>query len=195
MELIAKCIICMGLIVFIIKVILAMRPQKIFQALAEKPSGWFQWTPVFYIFIYIAVTCLALVTSLGRFTTIINDAYVRLIGISLYVVGVVINQCGGISIGSFFSFAVLVRRKHKVVSSGIYRFIRHPIYLGSILQWLGIGFGLLNKIALIIAVFSIVLFYLRAKAEESILIKHLGEEYLSYRENTPMFIPRFKNKL
>ncbi len=78
----------------------------------------------------------------------------------------------------------------KLVTTGIYSKIRHPIYLGRIL--LNIGFLIIFPILpmAVVAITFIVVWYLMALYEERILIKKFGKRYKKYKEKVPMFIPR-----
>jgi protein-S-isoprenylcysteine O-methyltransferase Ste14 len=76
-----------------------------------------------------------------------------------------------------------------LITSGLYRYIRHPLYLSLILgafgvmmkwpDWLGIALSLVNLLAL----------YLTAKVEEKEMIKRFGKGYEDYMTRTKMFIP------
>jgi protein-S-isoprenylcysteine O-methyltransferase Ste14 len=74
---------------------------------------------------------------------------------------------------------------NKIVAKGIYRFIRHPIYLGIIFTHFGLFFacgsmfGIIYTFALIIP-----LNIIRAQLEEKALLSKFGERYRSYYDST-----------
>jgi protein-S-isoprenylcysteine O-methyltransferase Ste14 len=77
-----------------------------------------------------------------------------------------------------------------VVTTGPYRLVRHPIYLGLSLLALGeaIAFGSTPAILAVLA--GVVPSFLwRARVEEELLIKVFGERYLIYRKHTKVMIP------
>jgi len=79
-------------------------------------------------------------------------------------------------------------------TSGWYSMVRHPLYLGNFLMWLGLG--LYTESVWFILIFCLVywLYYERIMfTEESFLRKKFGAQYLKWAENTPAFLPRFKN--
>jgi len=79
-------------------------------------------------------------------------------------------------------------------TSGWYSMVRHPLYLGNFLMWLGLA--LYTESAWFILIFCLVywLYYERIMfTEESFLRKKFGQQYLKWAENTPPFLPRFKN--
>jgi len=78
----------------------------------------------------------------------------------------------------------------KLVDSGVYAWVRHPMYLGTLLfclVFLFIGFSVLS-FAVWIAFF---VFYDRmATYEENSLIEILGEEYIAYQKRVSKWLPR-----
>jgi protein-S-isoprenylcysteine O-methyltransferase Ste14 len=76
-----------------------------------------------------------------------------------------------------------------LVKSGIYGYIRHPLYLSVFL--LGTGIMLKNPAPpqLILAVINLIAVYFTARIEEHEMIVKFGEEYKAYMKETKMFIP------
>ena len=77
----------------------------------------------------------------------------------------------------------------KLVESGVFRYIRHPLY-GSLL-FLSIGIFLKHPalIPTIVTLFSLVMYYLTARMDEKECIAYFGEAYRAYMKRTKMFIP------
>jgi protein-S-isoprenylcysteine O-methyltransferase Ste14 len=80
----------------------------------------------------------------------------------------------------------------KIIKSGIYSRIRHPIYLAPIILYLGIIILSLSVLTFVIWILIIIFYYSMAKYEEALLIDKFGKEYKDYMKNVPMFIPRIK---
>ncbi len=78
----------------------------------------------------------------------------------------------------------------KLVTTGVYAKIRHPIYLGRI--FLNIGFLIIFPILsmLIVAIVFVIFWYLLALYEEMILTYKFGNRYKKYKKKVPMFIPK-----
>lgn len=77
-----------------------------------------------------------------------------------------------------------------VISTGAFRSVRHPLYLGAILFYLGltVSTASLFSFALLVAIF---LFYnYIASYEERLMETKFGEDYLTYKKKTGKWIPR-----
>lgn len=79
----------------------------------------------------------------------------------------------------------------KLVKSGLYKFIRHPIYLGWFIITLGTGI-FFNSFSIFIFLAILAVFIkIYLTHEEKLLEKRFGRDYLSYKKSVPMFIPKF----
>ena len=93
----------------------------------------------------------------------------------------------------FMSGHVVVSHEERpasVVSTGAFRYVRHPLYLGSILFYLGltVSTASLFSLALLVAIF---LFYnYIASYEERLMEMKFGEDYVSYKKRTGKWVPR-----
>jgi len=84
----------------------------------------------------------------------------------------------------------------KVVDTGPYRYARNPMLTGVFLLLFGIGFGL-SSVSLVFffaPLYMLINVWELKKIEEPELIMRLGDEYIEYRRETPMFIPRYRPK-
>jgi len=114
----------------------------------------------------------------------------NLIGLLLMALGILIRMVAARTLGRFYSRTLLIRDQHQVVSDGIYRLLRHPGYLGTIILFLGAGLSTSNWIALVvIAILVIPAYVKRIAAEESMLREGLGPAYVEYMKRTRRLIP------
>jgi protein-S-isoprenylcysteine O-methyltransferase Ste14 len=82
----------------------------------------------------------------------------------------------------------------KLVDTGPYRYVRNPMLTGVFLLLFGIGFGI-NSVSLVLLftpLYVLINVWELKHIEEPELIKRLGDEYVEYREKTPMFIPAWR---
>jgi len=79
-----------------------------------------------------------------------------------------------------------------LVDSGPYRYARNPMLTGVFLLLFGIGFAIksLSLVLMFIPLYVLANLWELKEIEEPELVRRLGEDYLAYRERTPMFIPR-----
>lgn len=110
-------------------------------------------------------------------------------GLLFVVAGLGLALGGAVTLRSNYSATLLIRESHELVVHGIYRFVRHPIYLGTILVMLGGPIGTSSWIALLPALLLIPLFIYRMGVEEGLLLEEFGEEYRAYMSNTKRLIP------
>ena len=77
----------------------------------------------------------------------------------------------------------------QLVTSGIYHYIRHPLYSSLFLLTWGIFFKSLSLPGIILAGASTLFLVLTAKADEAECIQFFGSDYQEYMKHTKMFIP------
>jgi protein-S-isoprenylcysteine O-methyltransferase Ste14 len=123
-------------------------------------------------------------------SSISRTAFIPYLGLSLIVFGMIFRFISIITLGKFFTVDVTIRHDHKLKKDGVYRFIRHPSYLGSILSFIGFGLSLNNWLSLLIISIPVTLAMIyRIKIEEKLLIEQFGIEYLDYMKITYRLIP------
>ena len=77
-------------------------------------------------------------------------------------------------------------------STGIYATVRHPLYLGNYLIWIGIAIFVFSPFFILLISLLFWIYYERIMfAEERFLEKRFGEEYLNWSNKIPTFIPNF----
>lgn len=86
------------------------------------------------------------------------------------------------------------REELVVIKSGVFSIVRHPIYLASMLVYLGFIIISLSIIAFCIWIIIVLFYYYISRYEERILVDKLGTQYEDYIRQVPMFIPWFRKK-
>jgi protein-S-isoprenylcysteine O-methyltransferase Ste14 len=112
------------------------------------------------------------------------------IGMALFVVGLLIRIHALRTLRQYFTYSVAKVENHQIVETGLYKFIRHPGYLGQLIIFLGISTSISNWLSILAMMIPVTLGYLyRIKVEERFMLEQLGEDYLNYRERTKMIFP------
>ncbi len=111
-------------------------------------------------------------------------------GCLLAVAGVALVLRSRAELGAAWSFLPKTDHSTGLVTTGPYRLVRHPIYLGLILLALGQALAFSSWFAGLIVLVGIVpTFAWRAGAEETLLSRNFGERYVLYRRQTKLIIP------
>jgi protein-S-isoprenylcysteine O-methyltransferase Ste14 len=92
-------------------------------------------------------------------------------------------------LGLRFSGLVAIQRDHQLVTDGIYGVIRHPSYLGLIINALGWGLAFRSGIGVLLAALTIPVVLARIRAEEALLHAQFSAEYETYRARISRLIP------
>ena len=82
-----------------------------------------------------------------------------------------------------------VREKPEIIEKSVFKIVRHPIYLSSILLYLGLTILTYSIASAVVWIVIVIFYYFISKYEEKLLIKKFGKEYKSYMERVPMLIP------
>jgi protein-S-isoprenylcysteine O-methyltransferase Ste14 len=118
------------------------------------------------------------------------SALVPDIGLGLIVAGMLFRFTAIYTLGRYFTVDVAIRTDHKIVKAGVYRYLRHPSYLGMLISFLGNALAFNSWITVLIGflpVLGAVLY--RMKIEEELLISNFGQEYIDYKKGTWRLIP------
>ena len=77
----------------------------------------------------------------------------------------------------------------KLVTTGVYRYIRHPLYLGEVCRNIGVSLFFNSFSGLLIILLGNLFLLVRIGIEEEMLVEEFGEEYIEYRKKTKRIIP------
>jgi protein-S-isoprenylcysteine O-methyltransferase Ste14 len=110
------------------------------------------------------------------------------IGAVLFACGIALAVWGRLHLGRNWGMPMTQRAEPELVTSGPYRFVRHPIYSGLLIAMLGTAL-VNNLLGLIVVVVLIAYFYYSGTVEERNLTDTFPEAYPKYRSRTKMLIP------
>ncbi|MGY5810572.1 protein-S-isoprenylcysteine O-methyltransferase [Rhizobium sp. LEGMi198b] len=93
-------------------------------------------------------------------------------------------------LGKNWSITLEIREKHKLVCSGPYALVRHPMYTSFLLMGLGQAFLLSNWVVGLAGLLGFaILYFLRVDKEERMMLQHFGPDYRAYMDRTKRIIP------
>ena len=111
------------------------------------------------------------------------------IGLGLVIIGLSIAIWARRHLGKYWSGRITLKVDHRLIQSGPYAFVRHPIYSGILLALLGTVISVGTVRSCIAIAFMFASFVVKLKIEERWLRAHLGAEYEEYRRRVKALIP------
>lgn len=127
--------------------------------------------------------------SLLREQFVPHTVPVYAVGLGLAVAGAVLCIYSRFLLGRNWSATVQLKLDHELVQAGPYRLIRHPIYTGFLLLFLGNAVMVGDWRGLLAVAIVFVSFWRKLRLEEKWLGEHFGPAYEAYRSNTKALIP------
>lgn len=118
-----------------------------------------------------------------------HDAVVGVAADVLAVSGLLLMLWARVALGGNWSAGVAFKQGHELISHGPYAAVRHPIYTGLLLLFLGeaVWFGNLAWACVFAAIATG--FWFKAMAEERMMTKHFPDAYPAYRARTKALVP------
>lgn len=114
----------------------------------------------------------------------------RILALSFYIAGVSLRYWGIFHLRHQFTRHVVVRPQDELVSSGPYRFLRHPLYTGLLFITLGFSLYFLHwAVALIGTGLTALALLYRIRIEEGMLTRHFGQSYVSWSKSRKRLFP------
>jgi protein-S-isoprenylcysteine O-methyltransferase Ste14 len=118
------------------------------------------------------------------------NAAMEWIGAAATVAGLLLAVWARRSLGANWSAMVTLKEGHELIRSGPYRRIRHPIYTGILLAFLGTAIAVGRVEALVAFAIVWASFWAKARREESFLAQEFGDRFEAHRQKTGMFLPK-----
>lgn len=156
----------------------------------EKPDTFLQKTPPTVSAIILIMIILG-IFGVGTISIVDNQYQLeRVIGLVLFAVFSWLQVSAYRLLGDSYAPDIVILKNHKLQTRGVYRFIRHPQYLGQVLSDLGAGIALLSYLVIpMVLLIELPLFIMRAYAEEKVLTNYFKEEYKSYKKKSGFILP------
>ena len=129
-------------------------------------------------------------TKLHAFDIAVLRAQVFYVGSGLMIAGLVFRWVAIRQLGRFFVPEVVIQPGQRVLDQGLYRYLRHPSYMGTFITVFGYGLALTNWLSLLVMLILPGLAYgYRMRVEEAALLEAFGEDYRAYMRRTKRLIP------
>jgi protein-S-isoprenylcysteine O-methyltransferase Ste14 len=153
------------------------------------------------LFILIALRLVGLVRAAGLIAYLINPAWMAWSAVPLPAwlrwLGVGLGAAGGLlitwtfhTLGRNITDTVVTRKEHTLVTTGPYRWVRHPFYVALALLLLADSLMTANGFLLATGALVLLLLLRRTRIEEAKLIERFGSAYQAYMRRTGRFWPR-----
>ena len=115
--------------------------------------------------------------------------FLRYTGLAATGIGMAIRIVGMMQLGQLFSGFVALQPEHHLITTGCYRWVRHPIYSGSLFAFAGFLLVFRSKLVLIAVPAYLIGTLLRIADEERLFAETFGAEYEQYRARTWRLFP------
>jgi protein-S-isoprenylcysteine O-methyltransferase Ste14 len=114
----------------------------------------------------------------------------QIAGVVLTYVGLALTMWSRARLGRYWSGVVALKQDHRLIQSGPYRVVRHPLYSGLILAAIGFSLCVTTWASLLAILSFIMCFERRAYKEDAVLAAEFGAEFEAYRQRTGRLMPR-----
>jgi protein-S-isoprenylcysteine O-methyltransferase Ste14 len=143
---------------------------------------------VLVLSLYVALFFIPFFDHRGIGTLTVEDI-VRWLGVFFSALGFALVFWSGLALGRQYSADVTIQKEHHLITSSIYRYIRHPRYLGVIALSIGISLAFRSWIGLLASIVFTAVLVFRIRDEETAMHKEFGSEWESYCLRSWRLIP------
>lgn len=117
-----------------------------------------------------------------------NNAIIAGVGFIVYVGGLGLAVWARVHLGKNWGMPMTKKQDPELVTTGPYRFIRHPIYTGILAAVLGSALATTLYLLIALAVLAVYFIY-SALVEEKIMLREFPKQYPGYKKKTKMLLP------
>jgi protein-S-isoprenylcysteine O-methyltransferase Ste14 len=147
-----------------------------------------RWVLIAFLLIGLLDAYLPAYTDRKELWTIDGDT-TRWIGVALFIAGGALRLWPVFVLGTRFSGLVAIQPGHTLVTGGVYGVVRHPSYLGLLVNSLGWGLAFRSGVGVLLTALLIPPLLARINSEEKLLRAQFGDEYQVYCTHTARLIP------
>lgn len=128
-------------------------------------------------------------SSLLREQFVSHSTVVESVGLALCILGAAVACYARYTLGRNWSGSVQLKENHELIEHGLYGIVRHPIYTGLLLLFLGNAIMVGDWRGLLAVAIVFMSFWRKLKREELWLAQHFGARYAEYSRHTKALIP------
>ena len=154
----------------------------------EREDRTNRWVLVVFALLGLLSAYLPAYTDRKDIWTLDGDT-IRWHGVVLFAAGGALRVWPVFVLGRRFSGLVAIQPGHELVMSGVYGVIRHPSYLGLLVNSLGWALAFRSGVGLLLTALTVLPLVSRIRAEERLLRSQFGGEYDAYCRRTSRLIP------
>ncbi len=118
-----------------------------------------------------------------------DSGALRWLGDGFCLIGYGLIFWSGVALGRQYSADVTIQQDHRLITSSVYRYIRHPRYLGIMALSLGVSFTFRSWIGLLASLFFLVLLLYRIRDEEVVMHRQFNADWEAYCQHSWRLIP------
>lgn len=155
------------------------------------------------LFVLVSLRLLGLVAAVVMLAYLIEPAWVawsavplpawlRWLGGGLLAAGGLLMTWAFVVLGRNLTDTVVTRQEHSLVTSGPYRWVRHPFYVAAALAVAGVSLAAASWSLALAGGLVVALLVFRTAREEELLAARFGDEYRDYARSTGRFFPRWR---
>lgn len=117
--------------------------------------------------------------------------FLNMLGAVLVFLGLAFLFIVHLGLGKNFTPTLDIKKEHKLVTTGVYAYVRHPMYTALLLLVYSSALLLGNYIIFFFAIFATIYIKCRIPDEEKLMIDSFGEDYKKYIQNSGCLTPKF----
>jgi protein-S-isoprenylcysteine O-methyltransferase Ste14 len=171
-------------IVIIVAIILPYLKKKTGASNFRKQDVFFQVSGLMLLIAILIVSCGNLDDTMFSIKSPMN-----FVGVIMFIIGLIISISAQVTINTNYSWTLEIREGHTLVENGLYKYVRHPIYLGTFIRVIAIPIYTSSFSGFLLGLLAIPVLNYRISIEERMLVEEFGEDYKLYRKRTWKLFP------
>lgn len=156
----------------------------------EKPKTFLQkFPPVISMFSLVALILAVFQIGTLNYKSMNDYNVIRYAGLTIYLIFSWMQVWSFKTLGDNYSQDIMIKKNHELVTTGPFKFIRHPQYVCQILLDLGATAATFSYLVGVFAILEIPIYIMRASFEDKLLAKYFAEKFSEYRKKSGFMIP------